>query len=565
MADAATVGFFAEFFHPLLLTGLTAFALAAFFVPLFARLSTLLGWVDRPGGLKSHETPIPYGGGLAIVSAAFLALFFWYIRDWPPFFLELALGSLVIAAGGFWDDLYPMGFRAKFGVQILGALISIAFGIHLNIKIFPEFINLALTVLWLLGITNAFNLIDIIDGLAAGIAGIAALTFGLISFMFGDIFPAFLGFSICGAATGFLIFNFKPARVFMGDAGAQFLGFLLGNLAIIVAYTTYNPIALLAPLLVLGIPIFDTALVIIIRLSKKQSPFMGSPDHLPIRLRRLGFSVPHTVRILLLATLFLSFAATMATLVPLDTALLIYAIVIVSSTVFGLWIAGVDISDREPIDKPGPFVIGFTGSIGAGKSTFSRMVEEELEQMGITCRLVSADKVVHELFTSNDPTGAPPVVLAELAKEFGEDILNEDRTLNKNLLAERAFASVETAERINSIIHPHVIAKSREIINSCGKATVILDVPLLFESGMNRLCAYTVVVTAPEKIRRERYEGKDFDKRDPLQWSQEKKTKLADSDCSNDGTIEELNAQARALVRNILSLNDTLLRFPLQT
>lgn len=323
------------------LTTLIAFLVSAGLVPLISRFALAVGWVDHPGGLKLHASPTPYGGGIAITLGTFLALSL--TGTISPSVAVMIVGSLVILLGGVWDDVRPLGIPAKFSLQLAGALAVIACGLHLDIKVLPLWLNLFLTLVWLIGMTNAVNLIDIMDGLAAGVCGIAAFTIGTIGYMFGNIELALLSWSLMGAVFGFLIFNLPPARIFMGDAGAQFLGFMLAALAVKGSYTTFNNIALIAPVLILGLPIFDTVLVSAHRIRRGRSPFRGSADHLPLRLCRMGFSKSAAVMLCTGLTAILCLAAASATLVSIEYAMTIYGIVFLGSILFAFWISGVEV------------------------------------------------------------------------------------------------------------------------------------------------------------------------------------------------------------------------------
>lgn len=310
-----------------------AFLLSLGFVPLVIRLANRIGWLDRPGGIKAHKAPTPYGGGVAIAASTVIGTLCASLAGPEPDGatpVVLAAAALIFA-GGIVDDLRPLGAWSKFAIQGAAAAALIAWDVRLHIRILPEALNVALTVFWIVGVTNAVNMIDILDGLAGAVTGVAAFTFGLIGLLCGEHELAIPAFALCGGICGFLRFNFQPARIFMGDAGAQFIGFLLAAVAIQGSYTTFNNIALLAPVLILGVPIFDTALISILRIRRGRSPFQASNDHLALRLRRMGLDVRGTVRACVLATAALSAAATAATLVTLLPAIFIYSVTLVAS------------------------------------------------------------------------------------------------------------------------------------------------------------------------------------------------------------------------------------------
>lgn len=339
----AVEAFLAARLLPFLAAPLVAFLVALFLTPLVGQLARHWGWLDRPGGVKAHREAMPFGGGIAILLALVAALAWQYGAHPPAPVRNILLASVIVFLGGIWDDVRPLGIVPKFAIQLLAAVAVMLFGVHLAIRIFPLWLNLALTVVWIVGMTNAFNLIDIMDGLAGGVGGIAALAFGLIGLLFRDASYAVLSLALAGSLSGFLAYNFRPASIFMGDTGSQVIGFLLATTAVLGSYTTFNQVALLAPLLILGVPLYDTFLVSLIRMHRGESPFKGSRDHVALRLRALGFSVPATVRILVLMTAALAVAATVATLVPLLPALGIYGVTVAVALGLGAWLARVKV------------------------------------------------------------------------------------------------------------------------------------------------------------------------------------------------------------------------------
>ncbi len=314
-------------------------------VPLVIVLARRIGWMDRPGGIKAHKEPTPYGGGLAIAFATALASLLPIALDSrldPATLVVLGTAGLIFL-GGLYDDFRPLGAWSKFAIQGTAAGVLIAWDIRLHILVLPDILNIALTILWVVGVANAVNMIDIMDGLAGSVTGVAALTFGLIGLLFGEPELAVPALALCGAICGFLRYNFRPARIFMGDAGAQFIGFLLAALAIRGSYTTFNSVALLAPVLILGVPIFDTALITVLRMRKGKSPFAASNDHLALRLRRLGFDVAGTVRACVITTAVLSTVATAATLVSLGPAIALYAVTGLAALALAWRVSAVDV------------------------------------------------------------------------------------------------------------------------------------------------------------------------------------------------------------------------------
>ena len=268
--------------------------LALAFTPLARLVAVRLGIYDRPDGpLKDHGRPVPYLGGLALYGAAALGMVAGVVlvRDagvpremlWP-----VLLGATAMAVVGLVDDLRPLPSWAKLLCQAVVATAVVGLGVRLTVVVMPDWLCIVLSVLWLLVTMNAFNIIDVMDGAAAGVAGIAAIGLGIIALGAGQVAVAAVAAALAGACAGFLRYNFHPASIFMGDAGSGMLGLVVGALAMAVSYTTRNSLGLLAPLLILGIPLYDMGLVVILRLRRGRAVFRGSRDHLALRLVALG-------------------------------------------------------------------------------------------------------------------------------------------------------------------------------------------------------------------------------------------------------------------------------------
>ncbi len=271
-------------------------------VRLVRQYAPRLGLLDRPGGHKGHKAPIPFGGGVAIwlATVGVLALGILAIRvldraDFPDavarhaggvfqqsgeLMLILALATVIMAMG-FWDDLKNLDWRFRLGIQLLCAM-ALAFS-GIRITLFGPFTHPLLggtiTVLWIVGLTNAFNMLDNMDGLAASVGLIAAALFCGAQVAVGSLFAPAVLLVVVGALGGFLLHNHYPARLFMGDAGSNFLGFLLGALTVVGTFTRderngpYSPYGVLAPLLVMAVPLYDMTSVILIRLREGAARF----------------------------------------------------------------------------------------------------------------------------------------------------------------------------------------------------------------------------------------------------------------------------------------------------
>lgn len=315
-------------------------ALSLGLTPLALRLALRREVLDRPevGDHKGHESPVPYLGGLAIVgSFAAVVLVAAIVR--PPHSglsqLALLLGTaFVLSVIGLVDDLRNLGPFVRFAAQI-GAGVA-AWYADVRVDIFRgDAIDLAITVLWVVGITNAFNLLDNMDGLSAGVAAIAAGGFFLIAAVNGQFLVAGLSVALAGCALGFLRSNFHPARIYMGDAGALFLGFMLAVLGMKLQFDAPRQVTFFVPILVLGVAIFDTTLVTVTRLLHRRSPLRGGRDHTSHRLVFVGVPVPAAVGLIYAAAVSMSWLALITSRVDRGTGFLLMGFVITAALFVG--------------------------------------------------------------------------------------------------------------------------------------------------------------------------------------------------------------------------------------
>ncbi len=261
--------------------------LAYLITPLFRLIAIKLNFFDHPQlKKKSHTKPIPLLGGLSIFLSFLISILLTTRLE--KILIPIFLGSLVLIIFGLIDDRLGMMPKVKLAAQLIAALIVIRMGIKVD-TIQHYYLSLIFTVLWIIGITNAFNLLDNLNGLSSGIAGISAVFFGLIAWRNGQMFVATISLALAGACFGFLRHNFPRANIFMGDAGSMFLGFALSCIAIVGCWETEKiSISLSLPILILAYPIFDTTLVTIIRLTEGRSIFQGGKDHSSHILAMLG-------------------------------------------------------------------------------------------------------------------------------------------------------------------------------------------------------------------------------------------------------------------------------------
>lgn len=278
----------------LLLTCGLAFVCALYGVPIARQAALKYGIVDAPDGhLKHQREPVPYFGGLAIYLAFLMSLAFTF--EFRHDVLGIVLGGTIVVMLGLIDDFGVLTPATKLVGQLLAVFVLIKSGIRIEIAALPEWVDLTLTVLWMVGLINAFNLLDIMDGLSAGVGAVSASCLLVVALLQGDQTIAVMLVALLGSLMGFLRYNWHPARIYMGDSGAMFIGLLLGAMTMIERYPSDHPLALLTPVFILGIPIFDTLFVVYIRYRRGLPIFWGSPDHIAIRLRHWGLSVPQIV------------------------------------------------------------------------------------------------------------------------------------------------------------------------------------------------------------------------------------------------------------------------------
>jgi UDP-GlcNAc:undecaprenyl-phosphate/decaprenyl-phosphate GlcNAc-1-phosphate transferase len=315
------------------LTFLLSLTTALAMTPLARRTAINLNIVDNPGGRKAHHAPIPYLGGVAIWVAFIAILFAGWAAQSHSSGISRATGQLLAIVGGaslmavlgLLDDWYDLPALVKLGGQLLGAGILVAAQVTIQFN-HHEFaiLETPVTIIWVVGITNALNLMDNMDGLAVGTAGIAACFFVLHAVLAlpAQSLVATLSAALAGACFGFLYYNWSPAKIFMGDAGSLFLGYMLAAVALKLSLTPTTPqlaslaqaagyssglaqnlhaVALLAPVFVLGLPIFDTTLVTVSRLRRHVPISHGGHDHLSHRLVGSGLSHREAVMTLYLA------------------------------------------------------------------------------------------------------------------------------------------------------------------------------------------------------------------------------------------------------------------------
>ena len=286
---------------------------------------------DLPGGHKSHTAPVPYLGGVAMVIAFSIAMVLGVLLQRNTVIngrqISLSISSmplqsdallrelvvvialaLVFSLMGLIDDLRGLSPWLRFVIGLGLASALVLYGVKVSSPL-PDAVDSVISIVWILGITNAFNLLDNIDGLAAGTAAVASGAFFFIAMINDQQNGALFAIGLAGAMLGFLRSNFHPATIYMGDAGSLFIGFLMAYLGLKMRTSVTEIPQLFAPVVVLGVAVLDTTMVVVSRVRRGVSPFTGGQDHLSHRLRRLGLSVPRAVTTLLIGSVALGVLA----------------------------------------------------------------------------------------------------------------------------------------------------------------------------------------------------------------------------------------------------------------
>lgn len=297
---------------PFIVTFLIAWLTADLLIPPIRRMSFSFGKVDNPGTRKIHRNPIPRMGGIAICIGFFTSLLGieylhpGYFSKLPTEWQGIIYGGIFIFIVGLVDDLVNLRPKVKLLGQIMAASIAFYFGVKLSfitnpfggMLLFPIWLSYLLTIFWLVAITNTINLIDGLDGLAGGVSIISGITLFMIAVERGQSLSALVAIALVGGTIGFLRYNFNPAQIFMGDCGSLFLGFMLGALSLTGVMKVAATVAVFLPILILGIPIFDTAFAIVRRLLNRKPIFQADNGHLHHRLLRIGLSQRRAVMLI---------------------------------------------------------------------------------------------------------------------------------------------------------------------------------------------------------------------------------------------------------------------------
>ena len=343
----------------------TAFLIALITTPVVRALAHKVGAMDVPkDNRRMHKVPIPRMGGLAIFFGFLLSsLIFVPLTNELRFML---LGAVIIVILGIFDDIYALSAKLKFVVQIIAALVAVAGGNVIttvsNPNIFSSapywhlgFLSIPVTVIWIVAITNSVNLIDGLDGLACGVSTISSLSMLVIALAAADPSVALLMAALAGGCIGFLPYNLNPAKIFMGDTGSTFLGYVLAVVSIQGLFKFYTIISFVVPFLMLGLPIFDTCFAFFRRIAHGQSPMSPDRSHIHHRLIDMGFSQKQAVAVLYLVSAILGLTAVvLATSSALRAMILLVALCVaalVAGKVF-LYYNAVRHAHAEKTDPP---------------------------------------------------------------------------------------------------------------------------------------------------------------------------------------------------------------------
>ena len=291
--------------------------------PLVKALSVKVGAVDVPkDSRRMHNHPIPRMGGLAIFFGFVVAMLLFVPLDRPK--QGMLLGAVIIVVLGMLDDKYALPAKPKFLVQIIAALITVMAGNRIEVLSNPNIfspnpywelgaLSIPVTVIWIVAITNAVNLIDGLDGLACGVSTISAATMLVIALRVEEWNVAVMMAALVGACIGFLPYNFNPAKIFMGDTGSTFLGFIMATMSVEGMFKQYTIISFVVPFLMLGLPIFDVCFAVVRRVSHGQSPMKPDRGHVHHRLIDMGFSQKQAVGVLYVISAILGLSAVVLT------------------------------------------------------------------------------------------------------------------------------------------------------------------------------------------------------------------------------------------------------------
>ena len=320
-----------------------ALVVALVSTPVVKNLAIRVKAVDVPkDGRRIHDHPIPRMGGLAIFLGFLLSVLLFL--ELTPQMRGMLLGAVIIVVLGIFDDIYSLPAMFKFVVQIVAALVAVLSGNVIeavsNPNVFSSdlywelgWLSIPVTVIWIVAITNAVNLIDGLDGLACGVSTISSMTLLVIAMSVGEVPIALMVAALCGGCLGFLPYNLNPAKIFMGDTGSTFLGFVLAVISVQGLFKLYTIISFVVPFLMLGLPIFDTCFAFIRRIAHGQSPMHADRSHIHHRLIDMGLNQKQAVATLYVISAILGLSAVVLTTSGEGRAMLLFLVLCIVAVV----------------------------------------------------------------------------------------------------------------------------------------------------------------------------------------------------------------------------------------
>ncbi len=312
---------------------LVSFVMAMLITPLVRRFAYLIGAVDHPNARKVHVRTMPRIGGLAI----FIAFLIGYALLLPAsrYNDAILIGAVVIVLTGLIDDRFQLSARVKLMGQMIATVVVLNSGMRIEMinlpfdqQLYLGSWSIPVTVLWLIGITNAINLIDGLDGLAAGVSSIALGTIAVLAIIQGNVYLTMMALLLLASTLGFLVHNFYPAKIFMGDTGALFLGYMLAVFSLI-GFKNVTLFSLVVPVLLLGLPISDTIFAIVRRLVQGRPPMSPDKSHMHHQLIDMGFTTRQAVLLMYGMTLFFGIASILFAKTTMLGAVITFVIVLI--------------------------------------------------------------------------------------------------------------------------------------------------------------------------------------------------------------------------------------------
>jgi UDP-GlcNAc:undecaprenyl-phosphate/decaprenyl-phosphate GlcNAc-1-phosphate transferase len=323
----------------LFLAMVAAFIASIILTPLVIKLAFRIGAVDHPNYRKVHSSIMPRIGGLAIFGAFLVGYAILLPKDEHS--IAILVGALIIIIVGFLDDMFEITAKAKLTGQLAAAVVVVTWGDlqieFINLPLIGQFdfgyLSIPITIIWIIGIANAINLLDGLDGLAAGVSTIALISIAVMAMIMGNIFVVATAAILAASSLGFLFFNFHPAKIFMGDTGSLFLGFMIAVLALL-GFKNVAVVSLIIPVIMIGVPISDTFFAIVRRIRMKQAITTPDKSHLHHCLLRTGFSHRQTVLIIYALAILFGVAAVLFSQATIWGAILFIVLMLIAIELF---------------------------------------------------------------------------------------------------------------------------------------------------------------------------------------------------------------------------------------